>query len=562
MLVLEVRDMAPQKLEGMNLGKYQLREQLGHGGMASVYRAYHPQLDRFVAIKVLRGELVDDPEFLARFQREAKIVASLRHANVVQVYDADVQEDIYYMVMEQLEGDTLKARLHDYHVREEQMPIGEVVRVMLDVLNGLAYAHSEGMVHRDLKPANIMLTRRGQAVITDFGIAQMVGATRYTLSGALMGTLNYMAPEQGMQNQSDARSDLYSLGIVLYEMLTGKPPFDADTPLAILMKHVNEPLPMPPTTGVVIPEAFERILLKVLSKNPDDRYQTAAEMAQAIRAAAEEAAVQLPDRISLPLTTSVVAAAAAEPISVISGTARKSITNTDFAKDQTDAVPDAKAAAAAGVAASQSSGASDVVVETKSIDWWGIIKKYGLIALIWLSIIVGANLIFASVVAFTGSLDIFVLGWPLQILVVSLAFAYLMYATRWLWVSVLTNAFLIIGVLSSYYWLNGNWANWTLWMLIAPVVVGTIIVTIIFYLVNRPLASRVAYYMGLVLMVLAGTAIFGGIMLIVTQPEAIRNLPFASIIDQAIQKGLNEGLKNVPNLPDIPALKNLLTPTP
>jgi serine/threonine protein kinase len=557
--------MAPQKLEGMNLGKYQLREQLGHGGMASVYRAYHPQLDRFVAVKVLRGELVDDPEFLARFQREAKIVAALRHANIVQVYDADMQDDIYYMVMELLEGDTLKARLHDYHVREEPMPLGEAVRVMLDVLDGLAYAHGEGMIHRDLKPANIMLTKRGQAVITDFGIAQMVGATRYTLSGALMGTLNYMAPEQGMQNQSDARSDLYSLGIVLYEMLTGQPPFDADTPLAILMKHVNEPLPMPPATGVAIPEAFERVLLKALSKNPDDRYQTATEMAQAIRTAAEEAQVQLPDRISLPLSVSVPSA---EPISVISGTARKSITNTDFAKDQTDAVPDAKAAAAAaagaaaGIAASQSGAAPNVVVETKSIDWWVLFKKYGLITLIWFSIIIGANLIFASLVAFTGNLDIFVLGWPLQVLVVGFAFAYVLFATRWLWVAIITNTLLIVGVLLSYYWLNGNWANWTLWMLVAPVMLGTIIVTIIFYIVNRPLASRVAYYLGLVLMVLTGTAIFGGMMLIVTQPEAIRNLPFASVIDQAVQKGLSEGLKNVPNLPDIPALKNLLTPTP
>jgi serine/threonine protein kinase len=549
--------MAPQKLEGMNLGKYQLREQLGHGGMASVYRAYHPQLDRFVAVKVLRGELVDDPEFLARFQREAKIVAALRHANIVQVYDADLQDDIYYMVMELLEGDTLKARLHDYHVREEPMPLGEAVRVMLDVLDGLAYAHGEGMIHRDLKPANIMLTKRGQAVITDFGIAQMVGATRYTMSGALMGTLNYMAPEQGMQNQSDARSDLYSLGIVLYEMLTGKPPFDADTPLAILMKHVNEPLPMPPTTGVVIPEAFERILLKVLSKNPDDRYQTAIDMAQAIRTAAEEAAVQLPDRISLPLMVNV--SAAAEPISVISGTARKSITNTDFAKDQTDAVPDAKAAAAAGAATGQSGSAPAVMVETKAIDWWGLFKKYGLITLIWFGIIIGANLIFASVVAFTGSLDIFVHGWPLQILVVGLAFAYVMFATRWLWVSILTNALVITGVLSTYYWLTGNWANWTLWMLIAPVVVGTIIVTIILYVANRQLASQVAYYTGLVLMVLTGTAIFAGAMFIVTQPEAIRNLPFASVIDEAIQKGLDEGLKNIP---DVPALKRLLTPTP
>ena len=330
--------MAPQKLEGINLGKYQLREQLGRGGMADVYRAYHPQLDRFVAVKVLRGELVDDPEFLARFQREAKIVAALRHANIVQVFDADAQDDIYYMVMELLDGDSLKARLTDYRARDERMPHGEVVRVMLDVLDGLAYAHSEGMIHRDLKPANIMLIKRGQAVITDFGIAQMVGATRYTMSGALMGTLNYMAPEQGMQNQSDARSDLYSLGIVLYEMLTGKPPFDADTPLAILMKHVNEPLPLPSTSGVNIPQPLERVLLKALSKNPDDRYQTAEEMAQAIRAAAEEAGIQLPDRISLPLSFSA-SSAAAEPVAVISGIARQNLSNTDFAKDQTDAVP-------------------------------------------------------------------------------------------------------------------------------------------------------------------------------------------------------------------------------
>jgi hypothetical protein len=182
--------------------------------------------------------------------------------------------------------------------------------------------------------------------------------------------------------------------------------------------------------------------------------------------------------------------------------------------------------------------------------------------LIWFSIIIGANLIFASVVAFTGNLDIFVLGWPLQILVVGFAFAYVLFATRWLWVAIITNTLLITGVLSTYYWLNGNWTNWTLWMLVAPVVLGTIIVTIIFYIVNRPLASRVAYYLGLVLMVLMGTAIFSGMMLIMTQPEAIRNLPFASYIDRAVQQGLRNGLKNVPNLPDIPALKNLLTPTP
>jgi serine/threonine protein kinase len=546
--------MAPQKLAGLNLGKYQLREQLGRGGMADVYRAYHPQLDRFVAVKVLRGELVDDPEFLARFQREAKIVAALRHANIVQVFDADAQDDIYYMVMELLDGDSLKARLTDYRARDERMPYGEVVRVMLDVLDGLAYAHSEGMIHRDLKPANIMLIKRGQAVITDFGIAQMVGATRYTMSGALMGTLNYMAPEQGMQNQSDARSDLYSLGIVLYEMLTGKPPFDADTPLAILMKHVNEPLPLPSTSGVNIPQPLERVLLKALSKNPDDRYQTAAEMAQAIRAAAEEAGLQLPDRISLPLSLSA-SSATAEPVAVISGIARQDLRNTDFAKDQTDAVPAVKTG---GEAAAQASGTPAVNAAPPAIEWSKLFKKYGLIALIWLGIIIGTNLIFLSIVAFTGSLDIFVHGWPLQILIVGLAGAYVMFATRWLWVMIPTNILLVTGIVAAYYWFLDR-SNWTIWMLTAPVVLGTIIVTIMLYLANRKLASQVAYYTGLVLMVVTGTAVFGGTLFIVTQPAAIHNMPFASVIDQALQKGLSEGLKNVPTLP---SFKDILTPAP
>jgi serine/threonine protein kinase len=555
--------MAPQKLEGLNLGKYQLREQLGHGGMASVYRAYHPQLDRFVAIKVLRGELVDDPDFLARFQREAKIVAALRHANIVQVYDADAQDDIYYMVMEQLEGDTLKARLTDYRAQSTQMPLGEAARVMLDVLDGLAFAHGEGMIHRDLKPANIMLTRRGQAVITDFGIAHMVGATRYTLSGALMGTLNYMAPEQGLQNQSDARSDLYSLGIVLYEMLTGKPPFDADTPLAILMKHVNEPLPIPPATGVVIPEPFERVLLKGLSKNPDDRYQTAVEMAQALRAAAEEAAVQLPDRISLPLVASAVATA--EPISVISGTARKNITNADFAKDQTDAALGAKVAAAgiaggaAGVAASQSSAAPAPVMETKPIDWWGIFKKYGLIALGWLGIIIGVNMVFLTVAGVTGKLDIFIYGWPLQVLTVGLACAFAMWATRWLWLIVPTSLMLITGGLSCYYWWTQNWTYWSLWMLVAPVFIGSIIFTAVVYVLNRPLGRQIAYYGGLTLMALTGTAILAGLVFIAASPELIAQSRMSQFIDEAIQRGIERGLQNVPNLPE---LKRFLTPTP
>jgi tRNA A-37 threonylcarbamoyl transferase component Bud32 len=327
--------MTPASLEGQTLGKYRVLEPLGRGGMARVYRAYHPQLERYVAIKVLRSDLVDDEEFLVRFRREAQAVAGLRHPNVVQVFDFDVQGDLTYMVMELLEGDTLRRRLNDYRVRGEKMPPGEVVRVLLDVLDGLAYAHSEGMIHRDIKPGNVLLTRRGQAVLGDFGIAQIVGGTRHTASGALMGTLSYMAPEQGLEGHSDVRSDIYSLGIILYEMLLQRPPFEADTPLAVLMKHVNDPLPLPRAIDPTIPEPFERIVLKALAKDPDDRYQSAEEMARALRKAAEEAGVELPARISLPLSFTTDEAPA-ESVAVFSGTARARIADVEFADDDTD----------------------------------------------------------------------------------------------------------------------------------------------------------------------------------------------------------------------------------
>ena len=327
--------MTPASLEGQTLGKYRVLEPLGRGGMARVYRAYHPQLERYVAIKVLRSDLVDDEEFLVRFRREAQAVAGLRHSNVVQVFDFDVQGDLTYMVMELLEGDTLRRRLNDYRVRGEKMPPGEVVRVLLDVLDGLAYAHSEGMIHRDIKPGNVLLTRRGQAVLGDFGIAQIVGGTRHTGSGALMGTLSYMAPEQGLEGHSDVRSDVYSLGIILYGMLLQRPPFEADTPLAVLMKHVNDPLPLPRAIDPDIPEPFERIVLKALAKDPDDRYQGAEEMARALHKAAEEAGAELPARISLPLSFTTDEAPA-ESVAVFSGTARSKIADAEFADEDTD----------------------------------------------------------------------------------------------------------------------------------------------------------------------------------------------------------------------------------
>lgn len=338
--------MSPATLEGQTLGKYRIMEPLGRGGMAQVYRAYHPQLDRYVAVKVLRSDLVENEEFLARFRREAQSVAGLRHPNIVQVYDFDVQDDLYYMVMELLEGDTLKASLNYYRTRGERMPWTQVLRILLDVLDGLGYAHGEGITHRDIKPANIMLTKRGQAVISDFGIAHIIGGTQYTVSGALIGTLNYMAPEQGLKGHGDSRSDIYSLGIVFYEMMLGHTPFDADTPLAILMKHLNDPLPLPHKLDPTIPEPFERVLLRALAKQPEERYQNASEMAQALIAAAQAAGVELPERLSLPQ----VPPAAFQPagVGVYSGVARQQLVDQQFAADDTDAKLDEKLAAASG----------------------------------------------------------------------------------------------------------------------------------------------------------------------------------------------------------------------
>jgi len=327
--------MAPSSLEGRMLGKYRVMDPLGRGGMAQVFRAFHPQLERYVAIKVLRSDLVEEEEFLARFRREAKAVAALRHPHIVQVFDFDVEDDLYYMVMELLEGDTLKAYLNSYRTRGENMPLGEMVRTLLDVLDGLAYAHGEGIVHRDIKPANVLLTRRGQAVLTDFGIAQIVGTTRYTMSGALMGTLNYMAPEQGLEGRGDVRSDIYSMGIMFFEMVTGHTPYDADTPLAILMKHLNDPLPLPHKLAPDLPEALERVILKALAKQPEDRYASAVEMSRALEAAAAEAGIEVPERISLPQAKDLLPPAA--PAAVFSGEARQHISDHGFAVDDTDA---------------------------------------------------------------------------------------------------------------------------------------------------------------------------------------------------------------------------------
>ncbi len=272
-------------LIGQTIGKYRVIARLGRGGMAEVYKAYQSSLDRYVAIKVLHGHLADEEDFVARFRREAKAVANLRHPNIVQIFDFDVQDDMYYMAMEYVNGPTLKAELEERSRKKQLFSLQESARIMVALCSAIDYAHSRGMVHRDLKPANFILTEEGQILVLDFGIAKMVDATKFTATGAVVGTPAYMSPEQGQGERGDERSDIYSLGVVLYHLATGKVPYDADTPFAVIMKHITSELPLPTLVNPNLPEAVERIILKALSKNPDDRFQSGAEFAEAIRAA-------------------------------------------------------------------------------------------------------------------------------------------------------------------------------------------------------------------------------------------------------------------------------------
>ncbi len=273
---------------GRTLGKYQLIERLGRGGMADVYKAYQPGLDRFVAVKTMHGHLAEEAEFIERFKREAQSVAALRHAHIIQVIDFDIQDGAYYMVMEYIKSDTLKA----YIQRKGIVPADEALRLTIQLASALDYAHENGMIHRDIKPANIMFQDNGfkNVVLTDFGIARILDASNLTMSGMTVGTPAYMSPEAGRGAKVDERADIYSLGIVLYEMLSGHVPYDADTPFAVIMKHINDPLPPLNQFNVDLPDSVEKLLLKALAKDPDDRFQTAAEFETALRKALENLA--------------------------------------------------------------------------------------------------------------------------------------------------------------------------------------------------------------------------------------------------------------------------------
>src|SRR3990172_5142822 len=257
-----------EDLTGMRLGQYQVLAPLGEGGMAAVYKAYQASVDRQVALKILPRHFASDPEFTGRFEQEAKLIAKLQHVHILPVYDFGEAEGYTYIAMPFIETGTLADLMHG-----QSMPLDQVREIITQVGGALAYAHARGLVHRDVKPSNILIDHAGNCLLTDFGIAKIVeGTTKFTQTGAIIGTPAYMSPEQIRGDKLDGRSDQYSLGIVLYEMVTGRPPFRAETPPAIFVKHLHDPLPPPSTIKPDLPEDLERVILKCLAKEPAARY--------------------------------------------------------------------------------------------------------------------------------------------------------------------------------------------------------------------------------------------------------------------------------------------------
>lgn len=264
-------------LVGHTLGPYRLVERFGQGGMATVYKGYEAALDRYVAIKVLPQIFSKDPDFVKRFQTEARAVAQLNHPNIVPIYHSGEHDGIAYIAMQFVEGGTLKQK------RGEKLDPEKAVSLLLPVVRALEFAHQRGIIHRDVKPSNVLLAEGGWPMLADFGLARMMSATsRLTQSGVGMGTPMYMSPEQGQGVNVDHRTDIYALGIMLYEMLTGDVPFRADTPMAIIIKHMTAPMPIPRDVNPSISAVLERIILKATSKEPVDRYQDAADLALAL----------------------------------------------------------------------------------------------------------------------------------------------------------------------------------------------------------------------------------------------------------------------------------------
>ena len=249
--------------------RYRLDEKIGSGGMSSVYRAFDPTLERWVAIKLMHRDISNDPDQLERFRREARAVASLNHPHIVTVIDAGEDDGAPYIVFEYVEGETLKERIR----RLGRLPVSEAVAYAIEIGRALECAHANLLVHRDVKPQNVLIDPDGRAKVTDFGIARSLEAQGLTATGRVLGTTDYVSPEQALGHEVTGQSDIYSLGIVLYEMLTGETPFKADTQVAVAMKHVREPLPDVQRRRPEISASLARVVERATAKETQNRYQ-------------------------------------------------------------------------------------------------------------------------------------------------------------------------------------------------------------------------------------------------------------------------------------------------
>jgi serine/threonine-protein kinase len=301
-----------ESLVGRMLGKYELTAMIGGGGMATVYKAHHPGLDQEVAVKILHPFLSTDPSFVDRFRREARAVAALRHPNIVRVLDFDHEDHLYYMVMEYIGGPTLSAVLSG-RKNAGGLSLPDIGRIFTPLCSAIDYAASRGMVHRDIKPANIIMSEEEEPIVTDYGIAKMIGSTSLTSPGTVVGSAHYMSPEQAQGQDCDVRSDLYSLGIVLFECLAGVVPFEGDTTVTVLVKHISAPVPSIRALRPNLPPAIEPMLARALAKQPQDRYEMGVSFAEDLQSALA------PGRSTLA-ATEVVASAAVLSETVLSET--------------------------------------------------------------------------------------------------------------------------------------------------------------------------------------------------------------------------------------------------
>ena len=275
--------------------RYQIIKAIGEGGMANVYLAYDTILDRDVAVKVLRGDLANDEKFVRRFQREALSASSLTHPNIVEVYDVGEDHGQYYIVMEYVEGRHLK----DLIKKRGKLTLSEVIDIMLQITDGMSVAHDSYIIHRDIKPQNIMILENGLVKIMDFGIAMAMNSTQLTQTNSVMGSVHYLPPEQANGKGSTLQSDIYSMGIVMYELLTGKLPYKGDNAVEIALKHLKEPLPSIREELPNIPQSVENIIIKATAKNPKNRYTDAREMHNDLLTCLDESRENEP-KIKLP----------------------------------------------------------------------------------------------------------------------------------------------------------------------------------------------------------------------------------------------------------------------